>query len=157
MVVVTGGGLETETLGWRRSLAENLVPSLDFTVGFAPILVLIDGLVRGLLLSACNSQDLPGLLGLPDRLSPDVVSGEDFRLHLGGQGGGRGSFCEHLSRGLLLSKGNRRVSGGLSSMRLSSMRRSSGLGCISRSYLWSGGGGGGGLACREVKLQVPCP
>ena len=51
MVVVTGGGLETETLGWRRSLAENFVPSLDFTVGFAPILVLTDGLVQGLLLS----------------------------------------------------------------------------------------------------------
>ena len=49
MVVVTGGGLETETLGWRRSLAEDLVPSHDFTVGFAPILVLTGGLNQGLL------------------------------------------------------------------------------------------------------------
>ena len=32
-------------------------------------------------------KDFPGLLqGLPDRLSPDVVGGEDLRLHLGGVG-----------------------------------------------------------------------
>ena len=49
MVVVTGGGLETETLGWRRSLAEDYVPRLDFTVGLAPILILTGGLNQGLL------------------------------------------------------------------------------------------------------------